>query len=88
MYVYLYTSIYGSGKPDICMFFFINFYALCFLCFDSRFDTSQLRAIRMSLTGRGVTLIQGPPGTGKTKTILGILSVLLTTQDGTTTRCL
>lgn len=48
---------------------------------ENHFDPSQLRAIRMTLTGRGVTLIQGPPGTGKTKTILGILSVLLTTQD-------
>ena len=53
---------------------------------EERFDLSQLRAIRMSLTGRGITLIQGPPGTGKTKTILGILSVLLTSQDGTTAR--
>jgi senataxin len=48
---------------------------------EEHFDPSQLRAIRMTLTGRGVTLIQGPPGTGKTKTILGILSVLLNTHD-------
>lgn len=44
---------------------------------EHTFNPSQLRAIHMSLCGRGVTLIQGPPGTGKTKTILGILSVLL-----------
>ena len=38
---------------------------------ESRFNASQLVAIRMALRGRGITLIQGPPGTGKTKTILG-----------------
>ena len=44
-------------------------------------NPSQLLAIRTCLTGRGVTLIQGPPGTGKTKTILGILSVLLASES-------
>ena len=43
-------------------------------------NPSQLLAIRTALTGRGVTLVQGPPGTGKTKTILGILSVLLAAE--------
>ena len=33
----------------------------------------------MALRGHGITLIQGPPGTGKTKTILGILSLILAT---------
>ena len=44
-------------------------------------NPSQLEAIRTCLCGRGVTLIQGPPGTGKTKTILGILSVLLASHS-------
>lgn len=30
---------------------------------EHTFNPSQLRAIHMSLCGRGVTLIQGPPGT-------------------------
>ena len=44
-------------------------------------NPSQLLAIRTCLCGRGTTLIQGPPGTGKTKTILGILSVLLASES-------
>jgi hypothetical protein len=47
-------------------------------------NPSQLAAIRTCLCGRGVTLIQGPPGTGKTKTILGILSVLLASHSAHT----
>ena len=47
---------------------------------ESSHNPSQLLAIRTCLCGRGVTLIQGPPGTGKTKTILGILSVLLASE--------
>ena len=41
------------------------------------FNDSQLRAIKSGLKIEGVTLIQGPPGTGKTKTIMGLLAVLL-----------
>ena len=48
---------------------------------ESTHNPSQLLAIRTCLCGRGVTLIQGPPGTGKTKTILGILSVLLASES-------
>jgi senataxin len=47
---------------------------------EATHNPSQLLAIRTCLCGRGVTLIQGPPGTGKTKTILGILSVLLASE--------
>ena len=48
---------------------------------EATHNPSQLVAIRTCLCGRGVTLIQGPPGTGKTKTILGILSVLLASRS-------
>jgi senataxin len=48
---------------------------------ETMHNPSQLLAIRTCLCGRGVTLIQGPPGTGKTKTILGILSVLLASES-------
>eukprot|EP00029_Vermamoeba_vermiformis_P006270 TRINITY_DN2409_c0_g1_i4.p1 TRINITY_DN2409_c0_g1~~TRINITY_DN2409_c0_g1_i4.p1 ORF type:complete len:905 (-),score=247.83 TRINITY_DN2409_c0_g1_i4:1025-3715(-) len=41
------------------------------------YNTSQLAAIDASVSNEGFVLIQGPPGTGKTKTIEGILSVLL-----------
>jgi DNA polymerase III delta prime subunit len=37
----------------------------------------QVAAIATALQQRPVNLIQGPPGTGKTRTILGLLSVLL-----------
>ncbi|KAJ8908284.1 hypothetical protein NDN08_008375 [Rhodosorus marinus] len=40
------------------------------------YNESQWRALEAALRGT-ITLIQGPPGTGKTKTILGLLSVLL-----------
>ena len=53
---------------------------------EGAYDESQLRAIRTALRGRGVTLIQGPPGTGKTRTILGILSVLLGSRSSSATR--
>ena len=45
-----------------------------------RFNESQLKAIKNCLKIEGVTLIQGPPGTGKTKTIMGIVSVLLASE--------
>ncbi|OMJ25781.1 Helicase sen1 [Smittium culicis] len=38
----------------------------------------QAQAILSSIDRDGFTLIQGPPGTGKTKTILAILSMLIT----------
>ena len=47
---------------------------------EARHNPSQLLAIRNALCGRGITLIQGPPGTGKTNTILGMLSVLLSSS--------
>eukprot|EP00741_Cyanophora_paradoxa_P002945 tig00000655_g2858.t1 len=50
------------------------------LMFDRLVETynqSQLDAMQAALKRKGFTLIQGPPGTGKTKTILGLLSVLL-----------
>ncbi|KAL9681514.1 hypothetical protein QQ045_013299 [Rhodiola kirilowii] len=40
-------------------------------------NESQQGAIHEALSGKPFVLIQGPPGTGKTKTILGLLSVLL-----------
>ena len=46
----------------------------------SEFNESQLKAIKSSLKTEGVTLIQGPPGTGKTSIVLGILSVLLSSE--------
>jgi DNA polymerase III delta prime subunit len=53
---------------------------------DSRLETcfnpSQATAIRMVVAKKeGVTLIQGPPGTGKTRTILGIISLLLENDE-------
>ncbi|CAM9712680.1 unnamed protein product, partial [Scytosiphon promiscuus] len=43
------------------------------------FNRSQARAIRKVADGSpsGFTLLQGPPGTGKTRTIMGIVGVLL-----------
>lgn len=41
------------------------------------YNESQYKAIGECLRQTGITLIQGPPGTGKTKTVLGTLSVLL-----------
>lgn len=45
------------------------------------FDFSQYEALKASIRKKGVTLIQGPPGTGKSTTILGILSVILNSQN-------
>eukprot|EP00189_Rhodosorus_marinus_P001936 CAMPEP_0113959820 /NCGR_PEP_ID=MMETSP0011_2-20120614/4361_1 /TAXON_ID=101924 /ORGANISM="Rhodosorus marinus" /LENGTH=858 /DNA_ID=CAMNT_0000971183 /DNA_START=79 /DNA_END=2655 /DNA_ORIENTATION=+ /assembly_acc=CAM_ASM_000156 len=44
------------------------------------YNESQWRALEAALRGT-ITLVQGPPGTGKTKTILGLLSVLLNSKD-------
>ncbi|RMZ53306.1 hypothetical protein APUTEX25_004794 [Auxenochlorella protothecoides] len=41
------------------------------------YNASQLAAVTAGLDGTSLTLIQGPPGTGKTKTILGLLSIVL-----------
>jgi hypothetical protein len=45
----------------------------------SVFNSGQLSAIASIAEGTcgGISLLQGPPGTGKTRTILGILSILL-----------
>eukprot|EP00884_Botryococcus_braunii_P016658 jgi/Botrbrau1/3676/Bobra.0008s0007.1 len=43
----------------------------------SEYNESQLRAIEAGLDGSPLVLIQGPPGTGKTRTILGLLSIIL-----------
>ncbi|KAJ8598075.1 hypothetical protein CTAYLR_005568 [Chrysophaeum taylorii] len=49
----------------------------------ARFDASQVEAISEATRRRGpFALVQGPPGTGKTRTILGIIGVLLC-DDGT-----
>ena len=45
-----------------------------------KFNLSQYEAIKNSIKKKGLTLIQGPPGTGKSTTILGILSVLLSSS--------
>ncbi|EFA76857.1 putative splicing endonuclease [Heterostelium album PN500] len=45
----------------------------------SELNSSQMEAIYHSLIPHGFTLLQGPPGTGKTKTIMALLSVLLST---------
>jgi hypothetical protein len=37
----------------------------------------QMEAVTGGLDGSPVVLIQGPPGTGKTKTILGLLSIIM-----------
>lgn len=42
----------------------------------SKYNNSQLYAIRTSTSQMGFTLIQGPPGTGKTSTIIGILNAI------------
>ena len=44
---------------------------------QANYDPTQMKAILSSLTSRPVVLIQGPPGTGKTRTLLGLLSVIL-----------
>eukprot|EP01105_Mastigella_eilhardi_P025617 TRINITY_DN701_c0_g3_i9.p1 TRINITY_DN701_c0_g3~~TRINITY_DN701_c0_g3_i9.p1 ORF type:complete len:1061 (-),score=229.16 TRINITY_DN701_c0_g3_i9:484-3666(-) len=41
------------------------------------YNDSQADAIVSCVTGAGFKLLQGPPGTGKTKTVVGLLSVLL-----------
>lgn len=45
------------------------------------YNQSQYKAISECLKQSGITLIQGPPGTGKTKTVLGTLSVLLSSYN-------
>ena len=40
------------------------------------YNESQVKAI-LEIFKNNITLIQGPPGTGKTRTILGIISILL-----------
>ncbi|CAM9265858.1 unnamed protein product [Ectocarpus sp. 4 AP-2014] len=44
-----------------------------------KFNSSQVQAMRKVVDGSpsGFTLLQGPPGTGKTRTIMGIVGVLL-----------
>ena len=44
-----------------------------------QYNSSQLQSIHTVLNNysMGVSLLQGPPGTGKTKTIMGLLSGLL-----------
>eukprot|EP01023_Acetabularia_acetabulum_P019512 TRINITY_DN19953_c0_g1_i1.p1 TRINITY_DN19953_c0_g1~~TRINITY_DN19953_c0_g1_i1.p1 ORF type:complete len:785 (-),score=164.49 TRINITY_DN19953_c0_g1_i1:160-2514(-) len=44
---------------------------------EGMYNNSQLGALRAGLSGSQLVLIQGPPGTGKTKTILGLLSIIL-----------
>mmetsp|Transcript_81250 Transcript_81250/g.263446 ORF Transcript_81250/g.263446 Transcript_81250/m.263446 type:complete len:934 (+) Transcript_81250:80-2881(+) len=46
----------------------------------SMYNEPQRSAIMDSRKVSGITLVQGPPGTGKTKTILGILTVLLNSR--------
>ncbi|KAL4853029.1 putative helicase MAGATAMA 3 [Chlorella vulgaris] len=41
------------------------------------YNGSQMEAVTGGLDGSPVVLIQGPPGTGKTKTILGLLSIIM-----------
>ncbi|PSC70977.1 putative helicase MAGATAMA 3 [Micractinium conductrix] len=41
------------------------------------YNDSQMEAVTGGLDGSPVVLIQGPPGTGKTKTILGLLSIIM-----------
>ncbi|KAL4448164.1 hypothetical protein ABPG75_005383 [Micractinium tetrahymenae] len=41
------------------------------------YNDSQMKAVTGGLDGSPVVLIQGPPGTGKTKTILGLLSIIM-----------
>ncbi|GMM37123.1 putative DNA/RNA helicase [Saccharomycopsis crataegensis] len=43
-------------------------------------NESQAAAIIGSVRNKGFSLIQGPPGTGKTKTILGIVGYILTSN--------
>nr|XP_027202204.1 probable helicase DDB_G0274399 [Dermatophagoides pteronyssinus] len=49
--------------------------------FETKFNDSQLEAIKECTKYEGVSLIQGPPGTGKTSTISAITSLLLSAED-------
>ncbi|PRW45131.1 putative helicase MAGATAMA 3 [Chlorella sorokiniana] len=44
---------------------------------EKTYNESQMAAVTGGLDGSPVVLIQGPPGTGKTKTILGLLSIIM-----------
>jgi len=44
---------------------------------EQTYNQSQMKAIQSGLDGSPINLVQGPPGTGKTKTILGLLSIIM-----------
>lgn len=44
---------------------------------EGTYNKAQMSAVTGGLDGRPLVLIQGPPGTGKTKTILGLLSIIM-----------
>ncbi|KAK9812261.1 hypothetical protein WJX73_008588 [Symbiochloris irregularis] len=44
---------------------------------EQEYNASQMAAMCSGLSDEPVVLIQGPPGTGKTRTILGLLSIVL-----------
>ncbi|CAL8467911.1 g7449 [Coccomyxa elongata] len=44
---------------------------------EAEYNESQMSAVTAGLDRSPVVLIQGPPGTGKTRTILGLLSIVL-----------
>jgi senataxin len=44
---------------------------------EKQYNESQMQAVTAGLDGSPMVLIQGPPGTGKTKTIMGLLSIIL-----------
>ncbi|KAK9812831.1 hypothetical protein WJX72_004417 [[Myrmecia] bisecta] len=44
---------------------------------EMEYNGSQMQAVTSGLNGTAVVLIQGPPGTGKTRTILGLLSIIM-----------
>ncbi|KAK9909662.1 hypothetical protein WJX75_005776 [Coccomyxa subellipsoidea] len=44
---------------------------------EAEYNDSQMSAVTAGLDRSPVILIQGPPGTGKTRTILGLLSIIL-----------
>eukprot|EP00887_Chlorella_sp_A99_P004223 scaffold15.g4223.t1 len=44
---------------------------------EGAYNASQMVAVTSGLDGAQVMLVQGPPGTGKTKTILGLLSIVM-----------
>ena len=51
----------------------------------SAFNVSQQEAMATALEATdGITLIQGPPGTGKTRTIVGLINLLLVQSHATT----